>query len=217
MKNGYKLEDKCLRNELLILINYLMSDEKALYFFYEKQNLSEESQSTFLDILLVYSTIDEVTFQNEPIRTNNLRTFFGTSSEDLEFKKLIWSTVLTAIQNDHAEIIQTVKESQFIMSLLLYIDPLANSYAVNRWSKPQLREIQLHCLSILSNVILYLKDEFQNKNGLFALTKFLTNSSDHDKREKCLRAFNNSSQFEEDYKLKITEEGVLDNLIELLS
>jgi len=36
MKNGYKLEDKCLRNELLILINYLMSDEKALYFFYEK-------------------------------------------------------------------------------------------------------------------------------------------------------------------------------------
>ncbi len=136
MKNGYKLEDKCLRNELLILINYLMSDEKALYFFYEKQHLGEESQSTFLDILLLYSTIDEVTFQNEPLRTNNLRTFFGTSSEDLEFKKLIWSTVITAIQNDHAEIIQTVKDSQFIMGLLLYIDPLANSYAVNRWSKP---------------------------------------------------------------------------------
>lgn len=30
MRNGYKLEDKCLRNELLILINYLLSDEKAL-------------------------------------------------------------------------------------------------------------------------------------------------------------------------------------------
>ena len=98
MKNGYKLEDKCLRNELLILINYLMSDEKALYFFYDKQNQSElDSSVTFLEILLSYSTIDEVTFQNEPIRTNNLRTFFGTSSEDLEFKKLIWSTVLTAI------------------------------------------------------------------------------------------------------------------------
>jgi hypothetical protein len=51
MKNGYKLEDKCLRNELLILINYLMSDEKALYFFYEKQTESEEF-NTFLDILL---------------------------------------------------------------------------------------------------------------------------------------------------------------------
>lgn len=102
MKNGYKLEDKCLRNELLILINYLMSDEKALYFFYEKQSLSDdENQATFLDILLYYSNIDEITFYNEPIRTNNLRTFFGTSSEDLEFKKLIWSTILTAIQQNH--------------------------------------------------------------------------------------------------------------------
>ncbi len=53
MKNGYKLEDKCLRNELLILINYLMSDEKALYFFYEKQNLPDiENKATFLEILL---------------------------------------------------------------------------------------------------------------------------------------------------------------------
>jgi hypothetical protein len=39
MKNGYKLEDKCLRNELLILINYLMSDDKALYFFNDKSSL----------------------------------------------------------------------------------------------------------------------------------------------------------------------------------
>lgn len=36
MKNGYKLEDKCLRNEVTILINYLMADPKALYYFNEK-------------------------------------------------------------------------------------------------------------------------------------------------------------------------------------
>lgn len=36
MKNGYKLEDKCLRNEVSILINYLMADPKALYYFNEK-------------------------------------------------------------------------------------------------------------------------------------------------------------------------------------
>jgi hypothetical protein len=39
MKNGYKLEDKCLRNELLILINYLLGDEKALIFFNEKSSI----------------------------------------------------------------------------------------------------------------------------------------------------------------------------------
>jgi cilia- and flagella-associated protein 69 len=37
MKNGYKLEDKCLRNEVSILINYLMADPKALYYFNERQ------------------------------------------------------------------------------------------------------------------------------------------------------------------------------------
>jgi len=40
MKHGYKLEDKCLRNELLILINYLMSDEKALFYFNQKTETS---------------------------------------------------------------------------------------------------------------------------------------------------------------------------------
>lgn len=30
MKQGYKLEDKCLRNEILILLNYLMRDEKVI-------------------------------------------------------------------------------------------------------------------------------------------------------------------------------------------
>lgn len=69
---------------------------------------------------------------------------------------------------------------------------------------------------MLTNVILYLKDDFYEKNGLFCLTKFLTNNNSPEKREKCLRAFNNASLFEEAYKLKITEEGILDNLIDLL-
>lgn len=54
------------------------------------------------------------------------------------------------------------KKSAFIYSLLLYIDPLNDSYAVNRWSNPQLKEIQLHCLTILSSVIIYMKEEYFN-------------------------------------------------------
>lgn len=66
MKNGYKLEDKCLRNELLILINYLMGDVKALYYFNDRTNIPNvQSPATFIDILLVYATVDEITFYNE--------------------------------------------------------------------------------------------------------------------------------------------------------
>ena len=98
MKHGYKLEDKCLRNELLILINYLLADEKALYYFSEKTSLPTiENPDTFIDVLLVYATIDEITFYNEPIVKGKLHAFYGTTTEDLEFKKLIWSGLLIAI------------------------------------------------------------------------------------------------------------------------
>ena len=111
MKSGYKLEDKGLRNEMLILINYLMSDPKALHYFYEKPGISVHSkQHTFLERLIFYATIDEMSFYAQPIRTNNMKAFFNTTSEDLEFKKLIWSGILTALQSNHPKVISIVKE-----------------------------------------------------------------------------------------------------------
>lgn len=56
-----------------------------------------------------------MTFYNEPIRTNNLRAFFGTTSEDLEFKKLIWSGALTAIQSNQPQILEAVKNVDFFI------------------------------------------------------------------------------------------------------
>ena len=34
---GYKLDDKCLRNELCILINYIVTCEESHPFFLEKE------------------------------------------------------------------------------------------------------------------------------------------------------------------------------------
>ena len=242
MKRGYKLEDKCLRNELLILINYILTHREMIPFLVDKTNkkhfnpthsstnrgANNQSQPnnlpndvdlddmSFLEILLYFATIDETIFYNIPFRTNNLRAVFGLTTEDLEFKKLILSGILLAVESNNPIILEICGKSNFIQSLLLYIDPLSNSYAVNRWSHPQLREIQVHCLNILSNLILYMKNYFYEKNGLFCMTKFLTNSVDSEKQEKCLRAFVNASLFEEDYKLKIADEGVIDVLIDLI-
>lgn len=52
------------------------------------------------------------------------------------------------------------KTSHFIRYLLLYIDSANSSYAVTRWSVPQLRELQGQALSVLSNVVLHMKDDF---------------------------------------------------------
>jgi hypothetical protein len=107
MKTGYKLEDKGLRNEILILINYLMSDPQALVYFHERGTLGKSH--TFLDILIYYATIDEMTFYSHPIRTNDIRGFFNTTSEDLEFKKLIWSGILTSLQSNNEKVTYMVK------------------------------------------------------------------------------------------------------------
>ena len=62
-----------------------------------------------------------------------------------------------------------------------------------------------------------MKDEFYERNGLFSLTKFLTNTNDNERREKCLKAFANISYYdEEEYKLKISDEGIIDILLDFI-
>lgn len=134
----------------------------------------------------------------------------------MELKKLLWSGLLNAIESRDSNTIMLAKTTSFIKYLLLYIDTANTSYAVTRWSLPQLRELQGHALSILSNIVLHMKDDFEEKKGIFCLTKFLSNATDMERREKCLKAFANASLFEESYKIKISEEGVIDYLLEFL-
>ena len=59
VSNGYKLDDKCLRNELLILINYLLSLPEAVgYFLISKQTESKTKNLTFLELLFDYAIAD---------------------------------------------------------------------------------------------------------------------------------------------------------------
>ena len=130
MKRGYKLEDKCLRNELLILINYILTHREMIPFLVDKTNKrhfdatattgqrgNNQSQPnnlpndvdlddmSFLEILLYFATVDETIFFSIPFRTNNLRAVFGLTTEDLEFKKLILSGILLAIESNNPDIL----------------------------------------------------------------------------------------------------------------
>ena len=156
MRKGYKLEDKCLRNELLILINYIFTHLKMIPFLIEnkyindhnsdilnipeqqKRPLSDEEleKLNFLEILLYFATVDETIFSDDQPHKNTMKAVFGLTTEDLEFKKLILSGILLAVESNDDRILEIVGKSHFIQSLLIYINPLTNSYAVNRWSTP---------------------------------------------------------------------------------
>ena len=52
LKEGYKLDDKCLRNELAILINYVVTCPDSHRYFTEKETTDDnEETDSFLDII----------------------------------------------------------------------------------------------------------------------------------------------------------------------
>lgn len=101
LKEGYKLDDKCLRNEICILINYVVSSLASHKFFLERETPSD---STFLEAILYYSTHDElnsrVNFIGDKSSPNKtIKPLFTTRDEDVEFKKLLWTCVLYLIRD----------------------------------------------------------------------------------------------------------------------
>lgn len=60
VKKGYKLDDKCLRNELAILINYLVMEKDSHPILFEKVNLdNEDDGKSLFDAVMHYATVDE--------------------------------------------------------------------------------------------------------------------------------------------------------------
>ena len=65
--------------------------------------------------------------------------------------------------------------------------------------------------------IIWWYDRFFERNGLFSLTKFLTNTTDPERKEKCLKTFQNASIFDDETcKIKISDEGLIDILIDFI-
>lgn len=106
LKEGYKLDDKCLRNEICILINYVVTCSASHPFFLERETPSD---STFLEALLFYSTHDELNTKVNYVGDTTSKTLGGTDGksvkpmfttrdEDVEFKKLLWTCILYLVR-----------------------------------------------------------------------------------------------------------------------
>ena len=101
LKEGYKLDDKCLRNEICILINYVVTSTASHRFFLERETPSD---STFLEAILFYATHDELNSKVNFVGDNGAgnkteKPLFTTRDEDVEFKKLLWTCVLYLVRD----------------------------------------------------------------------------------------------------------------------
>lgn len=93
IKKGYKLDDKCLRNELAILINYVIIEKASHQFFFEKDPGDGRS---LMDAVMNYATVDEIYSieQGDNIHPGQEKYVFTTTDEDIELKKLLWTIIL---------------------------------------------------------------------------------------------------------------------------
>jgi hypothetical protein len=97
LKSGYKLDDKCLRNEISILINYVVTNSASHPFFLERETPSDPS---FLEAILHYATHDELMVRGGGVgELNKVKPLFTTRDEDVEFKKLLWTGVLYVVRD----------------------------------------------------------------------------------------------------------------------
>ena len=94
VQKGYKLDDKCLRNELAILINYVIMEKDSHDFFF----VNDLQCKSLMNTLIHYATVDEFYSleHGDNIQPGQEKYVFTTNDEDIELKKILWTTILYA-------------------------------------------------------------------------------------------------------------------------
>jgi hypothetical protein len=92
MREGYKYDDKCLRNELAVLINYVATSFQSHSFFLETDSRTGE-ETTFLEFLIGQATFDELN------STGSKKCLLSTKDEDIELKKLMLTGILYLVRD----------------------------------------------------------------------------------------------------------------------
>eukprot|EP00826_Nyctotherus_ovalis_P063893 TRINITY_DN9369_c0_g1_i11.p1 TRINITY_DN9369_c0_g1~~TRINITY_DN9369_c0_g1_i11.p1 ORF type:complete len:608 (+),score=219.86 TRINITY_DN9369_c0_g1_i11:633-2456(+) len=211
IKQGFKMEDKWLRNELCILINYTLNSPLSHKYFLTKD---VEDNMSFFEVLLKYATHDELVLQGELEEDDKL--LFTSKEEDTEFKKLLWTSISSLIKEDTAKYIhKPLVDHKFITALAFYFGNDQTVFAAHRWQAPQLREMQLNALSVITNIIVIMPEEFRQVEGHKILIRFLSQYPDTERRLACSKAILNAARHEF-FKKEFAEEGIMDILMDII-
>lgn len=220
LKEGYKLDDKCLRNELAILINYIVTCPESHRYFTERETSDDnEEADSFLDVICYYATHDELNSTVKFVGYGSetaAKNMFTTRDEDVEFKKLLWTSVLYIVRDPNNSIAhEIIINREFIAALLMYIDPNNSSLSSQRWQPPQLKEIQLHALSILFNLVPLVPEHFHARDGHSILIQFLSSFTDYERKHSCLKALLNTSEYDF-FKKDFADRGIMELLLDIV-
>lgn len=217
IQKGYKLDDKCLRNELAILMNYIIIDKRSHPFFFE---LDDQSGQSLMSLVMYYASVDELycMLHGENIQPGQEKYVFTTNDEDIELKKLLWTNVMYASRDvDCEQAHKMIIENQFLSSIIMYLDDRETSSnpQLTRWQPPQVQELQIHGLSLICNLLTIIPEHVHSYGVHLNLVKMMQTYTDFSRQNACMRAILQASKYEF-FKNDFCNSGLMDVLIGII-
>lgn len=112
---GYRLADKEIRNEAIIVLSLVARDPRSVSYFVRSGMLTD---------LLTYSTVAEVGKDAWPYNSRpmaKMRNFASVFDIDLQLKQEMWNLVLQMVKYDDPAVLLAVASSPFLQVLCQYI------------------------------------------------------------------------------------------------
>lgn len=106
--------------------------------------------------MITYAVFDET-------NGDSSQPIFNVTDEDLELKKLLWTQIFSVCHDQkNIEAHNIMMHKSFLKALLLYLDPnsIEGNPVITRWAPPQLLELQIHALNIVSHLVALVPQHF---------------------------------------------------------
>lgn len=79
-------------------------------------------------------------------------------------------------------------EFNFLNAILMYLDPESKNPQFKRWQPPQLQELQVHGLTLLSNLLPLIPETIHQLKSHEFFVKMIASYSDYERRLACMKA-----------------------------
>ncbi|KAG1693645.1 hypothetical protein DVH05_023048 [Phytophthora capsici] len=174
LAQGYRQQDKEMRNECLMILHVLAKRRRSLDLFYS---------TGLTTCLFSYATSAELsrgkdkTSATASAITASNQYYTTTSDEDFEFKQMLWF-LLAEISCDHEANLSDLAQFRFLDVWLSYVtagnqDNGSSRASILKYSAPQLQILQWTALSALNHVTPFVVEHFYDIGGHKKLLQFL--------------------------------------------
>ncbi|XP_075683729.1 cilia- and flagella-associated protein 69-like isoform X2 [Rhinoderma darwinii] len=153
--NGYKDQDRQLRNDLLVLTTVIAENNQSLII-----------DSGFARQLILFATFPEIKSRNPLVRNVQLLH----NREGLQMKRLLMN-ILVELSKDWSSA-QLLSDGKVISALFTYVKPIEKP-ETHEWPTLYFEELQLQAMSTLSSVAPRLVEDYMAAEGNKRILQFL--------------------------------------------